>query len=272
MAQYLKISEFSRLCGIARKNLIFYDEIGLLKPERVEKNGYRYYTIRQLDPASVISALREIGMSLPDIRNYLERRNPEALVELITEQKTVLTEKMDRLRRIEGMLDSRLAMTQRALAATPSEIEVRQCPAEPIFASEIVDSSSEEAAARTAYDFYDLCDLQGRTYGYPLGAIIPQKALEEKGILWPIRYFFNFPQVERQKPNAEKPAGLYLICCEKSYYDVPRDSYDHLFEYMEANGYKVAGDAYEEFLLDEIAVKESDEFLVQISIRVEKTK
>ena len=44
----LSILEYSRLTGIKRDNLRFYDRIGLLKPEIRGENGYRYYTRRQL--------------------------------------------------------------------------------------------------------------------------------------------------------------------------------------------------------------------------------
>lgn len=269
IAKYLRVSEFAQLCGIPRKTLIFYDEIDLLKPERVTENGYRYYTGRQMEPASVISALREIGMSLPDIKSYLRARNPQAFVELLTEQKKVMAAKMDRLRRIEAMLDTRLALTRRALEASPSTIEVRHCPAEPLFVSDIVDCTSEETAEQAAYDFYDFCDEKGMTYGYPLGDIIPRRTLEsDSEALWPQRYFFKYPPAEHHSFNAEKPEGLYLICCERAYYSLPRKSYGHLFRYMEEHGYVLAGDAYEEFLLDEIATTNQEEFMLQISIQI----
>ena len=55
----LSILEYSRLTGIKRDNLRFYDRIGLLKPEIRGENGYRYYTRRQLSSAYLISGLRQ---------------------------------------------------------------------------------------------------------------------------------------------------------------------------------------------------------------------
>ncbi|MHA8138628.1 MerR family transcriptional regulator [Lactobacillaceae bacterium Scapto_B20] len=40
----MKISEFAKLTGISRENLIFYDQQGLLKPISRGQNGYRYYS------------------------------------------------------------------------------------------------------------------------------------------------------------------------------------------------------------------------------------
>ena len=39
--------DFASLCNTTRDTLYHYDEIGLLKPERVEPNGYRLYSLTQ---------------------------------------------------------------------------------------------------------------------------------------------------------------------------------------------------------------------------------
>jgi DNA-binding transcriptional MerR regulator len=44
-----KIGDFSRLSRVSVKALRYYDEIGLLKPVRVDQfTGYRYYSADQL--------------------------------------------------------------------------------------------------------------------------------------------------------------------------------------------------------------------------------
>ena len=87
MDRLLKISEFSSLSGISRQLLIYYDNEGILHPEQVDpENGYRYYSYRQLPSASVIVSLRQAGMSLECIRNYLLERSPERLMTLFQEQ------------------------------------------------------------------------------------------------------------------------------------------------------------------------------------------
>lgn len=72
----LSILEFSRLTGIKRDNLRFYDRIGLLKPEIRGENGYRYYTRRQLSSAYLIGGLRLLGVGLEDIKRYSAGRTP----------------------------------------------------------------------------------------------------------------------------------------------------------------------------------------------------
>jgi DNA-binding transcriptional MerR regulator len=63
-----KIGDFSRLTHITVKALRYYDEIGLLKPVKVDQfTGYRYYSAEQLPRLNYILALKDLGLSLEDI-------------------------------------------------------------------------------------------------------------------------------------------------------------------------------------------------------------
>lgn len=68
-----KIGEFSKLCQISVKTLRYYSDIGLLCPKEVDPfTGYRMYSGSQLQEAIQILALKELGFSLDEIREYKE--------------------------------------------------------------------------------------------------------------------------------------------------------------------------------------------------------
>ena len=63
-----KIGDFSRLSFVTVKTLHYYDEIGLLKPVKVDRfTGYRYYSANQLPRLNYIIALKNLGLSLDEI-------------------------------------------------------------------------------------------------------------------------------------------------------------------------------------------------------------
>jgi effector-binding domain-containing protein len=63
-----KIGDFSRLSFVTVKALRYYDEIGLLKPVKVDRfTGYRYYSADQLPRLNYIIALKELGLSLEEV-------------------------------------------------------------------------------------------------------------------------------------------------------------------------------------------------------------
>lgn len=73
----LKIGEFSKLAQVSVKTLRYYDELGLLRPDWIDRyTSYRYYTLQQLPRLNRILALRELGFSLVQIARLLREDLP----------------------------------------------------------------------------------------------------------------------------------------------------------------------------------------------------
>jgi DNA-binding transcriptional MerR regulator len=79
----LTISEFGRRAGLSHKALRLYVVSGLLAPARVDPvNGYRRYSVSQLERARRISVMRQLDMPLSTIAEVLAGTDPEGLVRL----------------------------------------------------------------------------------------------------------------------------------------------------------------------------------------------
>jgi DNA-binding transcriptional MerR regulator len=106
----LNIGEFARLAQVSPRMLRHYDELGLLTPERIDRDsGYRFYSVHQLGRLHRIVALRDIGFGLEQIRPILtqevsvqELRGMLRLRRAQIEQ--LVGEERDRLRRVEAHL------------------------------------------------------------------------------------------------------------------------------------------------------------------------
>lgn len=62
------IGQFSKIMGISTKTLIWYDSIGLLKPDFVnEENGYRYYTSESVKKLANIQYFQSLDFSIDEI-------------------------------------------------------------------------------------------------------------------------------------------------------------------------------------------------------------
>lgn len=69
----LTIGEFSSICQVSTKTLRYYAEIGLILPEEINpENGYRYYSIKQLQTMLFINRLKAYQFSLEEIKAILE--------------------------------------------------------------------------------------------------------------------------------------------------------------------------------------------------------
>ncbi|HBF37253.1 MAG TPA: MerR family transcriptional regulator [Firmicutes bacterium] len=66
------IGQLCRESALSRSTLLYYDEIGLLKPSARTRANYRYYTEEDLARLHLICLYRETGMPLEEIRQVLE--------------------------------------------------------------------------------------------------------------------------------------------------------------------------------------------------------
>ncbi len=74
----LSIGEFSNICKVSAKTLRYYAEIGLISPEETSpENGYRYYSIEQLEPMLFINRLKSYDFSLEEIKTILRSEEPQ---------------------------------------------------------------------------------------------------------------------------------------------------------------------------------------------------
>ena len=69
--------EFARYFGIPKDTLLYYDRIGLFSPEFIAPNGYRQYSASQIATFSILLSLREMDVSIQEIRQYLSEKSPE---------------------------------------------------------------------------------------------------------------------------------------------------------------------------------------------------
>lgn len=64
----MTIKEVEQLTGMKKANIRYYEDAGLLKPERDESNNYRVYTREDIDLLRKIKFLRTLGVSIQNIR------------------------------------------------------------------------------------------------------------------------------------------------------------------------------------------------------------
>ena len=76
-----RVSEVSRLAGVSRRTLQYYDDEGLIMAER-SKDNYRLYDDAALERVWKILVYREMEIELKDIRHLLELSDTERNVYL----------------------------------------------------------------------------------------------------------------------------------------------------------------------------------------------
>jgi DNA-binding transcriptional MerR regulator len=133
----LRIGDFSRLARVTIKTLHHYDEAGLLCPAHVDlQTGYRYYTADQLESLQRILLLKDLGLSLDEIRVALgDETDHAARAALLRGHRERLTrsiaEDQLRLKRLLALSDDSL---DRSISET-TVVVLRELPAMDVYAS-----------------------------------------------------------------------------------------------------------------------------------------
>ena len=83
---YMTTGEFAKMVGVTKDTLFHYDDINLFSPEIVGENGYRYYSINQAETLDTILILKDLGMPLKEIREFIKNRSADRFIELFTER------------------------------------------------------------------------------------------------------------------------------------------------------------------------------------------
>ncbi|MFK7694920.1 MerR family transcriptional regulator [Paenibacillus sp. HJGM_3] len=71
MKQRWKVGELAELAGLTIRTLRYYDQIGLFSPSGYSDSGHRLYTESDITRLQQILSLKELGLSLEEIKSVL---------------------------------------------------------------------------------------------------------------------------------------------------------------------------------------------------------
>ncbi|MCW1930011.1 MAG: MerR family transcriptional regulator [Candidatus Kerfeldbacteria bacterium] len=115
------VQQLATLAGITVRALHHYDQIGLLKPSSVRKNGYREYEKAELLRLQQILFFRELDVSLHEIKRILNR--PDfVVVDALRGQRVQLQARKRRLERLLKTIDTTITHMNKKNEMNDSEL------------------------------------------------------------------------------------------------------------------------------------------------------
>jgi len=79
----LTIAQMAKLCGTTKATLYHYEREKVFSPYLVDENGYRWYRLDQVYRYEAVHLLQQQGLSLSEIREYLDRRSYASFQQLL---------------------------------------------------------------------------------------------------------------------------------------------------------------------------------------------
>ncbi|SDD32664.1 DNA-binding transcriptional regulator, MerR family [Paenibacillus sp. UNCCL117] len=268
--ELLSISDFSKLSEVSRKTLIYYDRIGLFKPAFVADNGYRYYSHSQFETIGVIHIFKELGMSLEEIQQHLGERSPETTLQLLRKQEENLQLQIAKLTRAKQMIIQRAENIEQSMHLDTSQMHVIWQAKTPLLLSRRIYSSKKEFPEELWEDFRVRLNKEHAPLGYPNGVIIPKDdLLKQDGDM--ISHMYCYMTTKHYKQEY-MPEGFYLVSYARADYGDTEKIYPQIFDYIERKQYIIKGNAYEDYMQDEIVIQQADDYLVRVMVHIEEPK
>lgn len=100
----LTVGRTAELVGVSVRTLHHWDEIGLVSPSERTWSDYRVYQAADIERIQQVLLHRELGLSLAEVRAVLDDPDTDVVAQL-DRQRAVLSERLDRLRRMIAAVD-----------------------------------------------------------------------------------------------------------------------------------------------------------------------
>lgn len=267
----IRIGDFSSLTRLSVKTLRYYDEVGLLRPLRVDPaTGYRYYSASQLPRLYRILALKDLGFALEQIGQVLDGGvSAEELRGMLrlrqAEQSARVQQESERLTRLQATL--RLIEQESTMG---QDVVLKEIG--PQWIASVRAVLPNYAAVGTLYgEVWGLLGPAACPSGLPV-AIWHDPEYKETDVDGEAGWYLQKPVEPAGRVKVyQLPACTAASIIHAGSFQTLNSSYTALAAWIDSNGYSPAGPARELYLKIGQQVRHDDEsYITEIQIPVGK--
>lgn len=271
----LSIGEFSKICRVSAKTLRYYSEIGLLLPDEINpENGYRYYSINQLETMLFINRLKSYSFSLEEIKAILEAEKwkEEKLYQALNQKKGEIGKQ---IREFEITLDqlekdlSNLKQGKSIMSYMESiDVELTQEPKlNLLFIRKMVHEQQLPKEYSNSFGklFRKIADEKLTSLAPPM-VLFHSEEFTPNGL----DIEFAIPVREYVKGTREFTPGLCLKTVVCGPYNELSSVYTKQRKWAKKNGYQCSNALYEVYVTDPSQVLEERELITEVYYPVKK--
>lgn len=268
MKDYYKIGEISKIYGIGRDSLMYYEDIGILKPFR-DKNGYRMYKLSDIWRLNLIKELISLNFPMKKIKEYLDDRNIESTKEILNKELILIDEKIEELLSYKQNIMKRLDTINDELRNLKLyEIDlvyINKRKSRELNANITKDEEFDFLIQKLQKDYENRFTILGNNN---IGSSFCLDKIKQ-GIYNEFKSVFCFLEDEEEIYNIIFNEGYYLTLTYKGKYKNNKHYINKMFKYIEEKGYKIISDPIEIYKIDIHETEDINEFITEIQIPVD---
>ena len=172
-------------------------------------------------------------MTLEEIKDIIEHRTPEFMVDVFERKLEYLDQKVIETIRTRKLLHTLKKTIQSNMSIDENSITVQFMPVEAIVLGNLNDYSRSRNDYDALLDFYNTIseNYPDLDMNYPVWGTFSQERLKQKDWKWPDRYYFYNPE-----GHDKKPAALYAIGYMRGGYGQSDELFNASNDYGVRNG------------------------------------
>lgn len=273
----LTIGEFSNICRVSTKTLRYYAEIGLVLPNEVNpENGYRYYSIDQLEKMLLINRLKAYHFSLEEIKSIFEaeERMDEILFAALNKKKEEIAVQAQKLEDTLHQIDGDISNLKRgkSIMSYMEEINVQLVEISDMYLLSIRKNVLEHEFSEE----YRICfgKLFRKMKEKKLTAVAPPMVLFHSDEYSPFGLDTEFavPIKEYATGTRDFCPGLCLKTVVQGSYSQLSSVYAKQIEWAKREGYENSNALYEVYITNPAEVSQESELITEVYYPVRKKR
>ncbi|WP_394582456.1 MerR family transcriptional regulator [Cytobacillus firmus] len=268
--KYLTTGEFAKLCKVNKQTIFYYDQIGILSPVMKNEKGYRYYSIHQLELFFVIDLLKDLGMSLNDIQQYMQNKSPESFLSIMYRKKEEIVKKRQEIEMKEKMIETKIAIMEEASHLDFNRITLQRLPEATLYLSRNIQNISDEEFLEVISDFINELQISQLDSGYPIGSITKREQVLKGEYANYCYLYIEQPNPKEGHPYFRALKGDFLIGYHVGSEKTIGDTYKRLFLEMERLGLTLGEHVFEEYIYDTVVRNDKEHYVTKIMMEVDR--
>lgn len=259
---------FAKLHGVNKRTLHYYDNIGLFSPcYKDEKNNYRYYDYLQSIDFEYIRMLKELNLSIEEIKEFLRKPNGEDFVKLADIKIKEIDGEIGKLKEIGNVLNKKKKQLELCREIKDMDIRIVECEEEAYWVTPF--DFDEENVQEFVLHVKDVWNIE--QYRMGIGSYISVEKIKKRNYEKYDGLFVPAAEKGRGQDIAIRPKGTYLYAYLKGDWDRLPELYEAVLKYADAGHINLVGCAYE-IGLNDFAISGMEEYITQVMIKVEKAE
>ena len=264
------IGEVSKICNVSKKALRYYDEIGIISPDVVSSNYYRYYSRKSLLDLTIVKYYKQMGFKLEEMRNLLnseeyrimERGFLKKINELQDEQTAVMVKLTSVTDWYELLVEAQTVIENDVRDVSIRFVETKE------YGFMDQDYIADDMEAIINLQWTDFLESIGNEITGAVNIVYPSWKERVKGTCQKMRIIQQMIMPAKPEHLIQMGGEMMLSCYHIGPHETIGETYEKMEVYAKEHNYNLGEYGWERYVTDCWTTKNKDMYVTEVRIGV----